>query len=258
MLRIGDAPEPGDLKAKAVGGEDEAETAAAIAKERASLAGSDPAHIVVTGLGDPALAMPAAAWAARSGDPVLFSEEDSVPKATLKAIKGFENTPVYVLGPESSVSDKAVEQLSKAAIDVQRVGSEDPVDNAIDFARYTDSDFGWNINDPGHGFVIANSDRPSDAGAAAGLSGSGTWGPLLITDDAKELPKALESFLLDLKPGYADDPTRAVYNHVWVIGNESALSVSAQARVDELAELAQISSGATAPKDQGKDQGQKK
>ena len=57
-----------------------------------------------------------------------------------------------------------------------------PVQNAIAFARYSDSSFGWNINDPGHGLVLANTARPLDAAAAASLSSSGKWGPLLLTD----------------------------------------------------------------------------
>ena len=40
-----------------------------------------------------------------------------------------------------------------------------------------------------------------------------------------------------------DDPTRAVYNHVWLIGDATAISVEFQAQVDELAELAQVRSG---------------
>lgn len=251
VLRIGEAPAPDGVKSNVLGNDDAATTAAAIAEERVKLTGSDPLHVVVTGLDDPAYAMPAASWAARSGDPVLFTNRDSVPSATISAIKGFKNVTVYVLGPESAVSAKAFDQLKKAAVEVVRIGDEDPVANAVAFARYSDNDFGWNINDPGHGFVIANADRPADAGAASGLSGSGTWGPLLVTDQAKQLPKALSSYLLDLKPGYTDDPTRAVYNHVWVIGDESALSVAAQARVDELAEVAQVSSGSPAPASQG-------
>ena len=32
--------------------------------------------------------------------------------------------------------------------------------------------------------MIANTERPLDAAVAAPLSASGTWGPLLVTDDA--------------------------------------------------------------------------
>ena len=87
---------------------------------------------------------------------------------------------------------------------MRRVSGEDPVDNAIALARYADGGFGWNINDPGHGFVVARSDAPLDAAAAAPLSASGTWGPLLLSDDADTLPEALREYLLDVKPGYTD------------------------------------------------------
>jgi hypothetical protein len=104
--------------------------------------------------------------------------------------------------------------------------------------------FGWNINDPGHGFVIASSTRPLDAAAAAPLSASGDWGPLLVTTDAGQVPPPLRGYLLDVKPGYQDDPTRAVYNHVWLMGDAGAISVGFQSQVDDLAELAPVK-GAT-------------
>jgi hypothetical protein len=134
-------------------------------------------------------------------------------------------------------------ELEDIASNVQRVGASDPVENAIEFARFSAGSFGWNINDPGHGLVLANVSRPIDAAAAAPLSASGTWGPLLLTDDPANLPDALRGYLLDLKPGYEDDPTRAVYNHVWVVGDPRAISVGVQAQVDELAEVAPVRSG---------------
>ena len=187
--------------------------------------------------------MPAAAWAARSGDPVLFVERDSVPKPTLDALRRLKGVPVYALGPPSAISDKALTQVDKVTATVKRIGADDPVQNAIDFARYVDGTFGWNINDPGHGFVIANDARPLDAAAAAALSASGDWGPLLLTDDPTQVPAPLRSYLLDVKPGYVSDPTRAVYNHVWLIGDQDAISVGFQAQVDDLAEVAQVRSG---------------
>ena len=91
--------------------------------------------------------------------------------------------------------------------------------------------------------MIASASRPLDAAAAAPLSASGNWGPLLVTDDAARVPAALRGYLLDIKPGYVGDPTRAVYNHVWLIGDQDAISVGFQAQVDDLAEVAQIRSG---------------
>ena len=94
---------------------------------------------------------------------------------------------------------------------------------------------------------IANLDRPSDAGAGAALAAGGKPGPMLLTDSATELPRDLRNFLLDTKPGYADDPARAVYNHVWLLGDTSAISLALQAQVDALTQLEKISGGAGVP-----------
>jgi Cell wall binding domain 2 (CWB2) len=239
---IGDAARPAGFDAQTVKGGDPATLAAGIDRLRTRLEG-EPDDVLITTSQDPALAMPAAAWAARSGDPVLFSDRDSLPEATADALHTHERSGVYVLGPESTISKEAFKQIEKISPGAQRVGASNPVANSVDFARYASGTFGWNINDPGHGLVIANADRPLDAAAAAPLSASGTWGPLLVTDDAAALPAPLQAFLLDVKPGYESDPTRAVYNHVWVVGDTAAVSVDFQARVDQLAEVAPVSSG---------------
>jgi ell wall binding domain 2 (CWB2) len=234
---VGAAP-AGGLTTTRVGGGDPAETAAAVAALRERLAGKPPAHVVVAPLDAPEFASPAAAWAARSGDPVLFTGKDALPAPTAAALRRHPGTPVYVLGPSAAISSAVVREIAKASGGVRRVSGEDPVTNAIALARYDDGDFGWNVNDPGHGFVVARADSPLDAAVAAPLSASGTWGPLLLTDSADTLPAALRDYMLDVKPGYTTDPTRAFYNHVWVIGDEEAIGVSQQAEIDELAELA--------------------
>ncbi|MDQ3759888.1 MAG: cell wall-binding repeat-containing protein [Actinomycetota bacterium] len=245
VFKVGDAAEAEGLDTQALEGANAAEVAVEALELREKLVGEPPEHLLIATSDDPEFAMPAAGWAARSGDPVLFAQADSVPSPTIKAIERLKDVPIYILGPESVISNAAEKEISAATDStVTRAGAEDdPVANAIAFARFTDGSFGWNINDPGHGFVIANSSRPSDAAAAAALSGTGKWGPLLITDDAEAPPPALEGYLLDLKPGYEDDPTRAVYNHLWVIGDKEALAVDAQVELDEIAEVAPVESG---------------
>ena len=219
---------------------DGAEGAATIAELRDKLFGEPPGHIVIAPAAKPEFAMPAAAWAARSGDPVLFSDPDSLPAATVDALKRHPDVPVYVLGPSSAISSKVVREISKIDNRVRRVSGEDPVTNSIALARYSDGDFGWNVNDPGTDSSSSAPTQPLDAVAAAPLSASGTWGPLLLTDSADTLPAALREYLLDVKPGYTTDPTRAFYNHVWVIGDQDAIGLTQQAQIDELAELAKI------------------
>lgn len=237
---VGAASVPSDLEARRIGSKGGTAAAAAIADLRDELLGEAPRHILVAPAAEPAFAMPAAAWAARSGDPVLFTGEDRLPPPTAAALRRHRRSPVYVLGPSSAISSDVVRQIGAISNRVRRVSGEDPVSNAIALARYDDGDFGWNVNDPGHGFVVARADEPLDAAAAAPLSASGTWGPLLLSDSADTLPVALRGYLLDVKPGYTTDPTRAFYNHVWVIGDQEAISVSEQAEIDELAELAKI------------------
>jgi ell wall binding domain 2 (CWB2) len=243
VFAIGTAAAPEGPQTERVEGSSAAATAAAIARLRDRLLDRPPRALTIAPLEEPAFAMPAAAWAARSGDPVLFAGRDSLPAPTAGVLRQHRNAPVYVLGPSSAIASAVVRQIAQINPRVRRVSGEDPVENAIALARYADGDFGWNVDDPGHGFVVARSDSPLDAAAAAPLSASGTWGPLLLSDSADTLPAALRGYLLDVKPGYTTDPTRAFYNHVWVIGDEGAIDVSQQAEIDELAELAKIGGG---------------
>jgi len=231
---------PSGFKSDQLHGDSSAEIANSIDQLRQRLMKREPEHIVVVSSDAAGYAMPVAAWAARSGDAVLFSGRNQVPQATLAALRRHAAAAVYVLGPESVISKEALSQIARVSATVQRVGATGVVQNALLFARYTDGTFGWNLNDPGHGMELANSDRPLDAAAAASLASSGKWGPLLITDKADTLPPELRSFLLDIKPGYATDPTRAVYNHVWLMGDATAIGGEVQAEVDQLAELAPI------------------
>ena len=245
LFTFGPASAPRGPKTLSVGGSDPAALAAAIARLRQKLTGKPPDAFVVASSSDPAYAMPAAGWAARSGDPVLFAGAGVAPAPTLRELHRDPSVPVYVLGPPGAVSDRAFTLIRKVAPRAKRIAAAPhPVAASIAFARYASGGFGWNINDPGHGFVIANASRPLDAVAAAALSASGTWGPLLVTTSSNAPPAPLRNYLLDLKPGYQNDPTRAVYNHVWVIGDSGAISVDLQAQVDDLAELVKIRSGA--------------
>ncbi len=236
---IGAAAAPDGLRTTHIRGGSPAAVAAAVLGLRDGLF-DPPEHIVLASETRPELAVPAAAWAARSGDPVLFTGPRKLPRATIEQLERHPKTPVFVLGPSSAIPSAVLREAARYGGRVRRVSGEDPVANAIALARYAAGGFGWNVNDPGHGFVVARSDAPLEAAVAAPLSASGTWGPLLLSDDAARLPAALRDYLLDVKPGYTTDPTRAFYNHVWVIGDQEAIEVKQQAEIDQLAELAKI------------------
>lgn len=241
LFAIGAVALPGDPgKVTRVDSGDPAATAAQIATLRERLAGEPPKHFVIVPTQYPEYAMPAAAWAARSGDPVLYTDTKKLPPPTIQILKQHPKIPAYVLGPAGVVSLRAIGEISDLVNKVGRLPGPGPGDVALDLARNRYGSFGWGVNDPGHGFVLTNSETPANAAAAAALSASGTWGPLLLTKDPDRLPAKVRSYLLDVKPGYTTDPTRAFYNHVWVIGDQDAIDVTQQAEVNELAELTQI------------------
>jgi hypothetical protein len=200
---------------------------------------------------DPAYAMPAAGWAAESGDPILFVNHSGVPQPTRQALLSHQKPHLYVLGPSSVIPDSVLTQLSKYGT-VKRVGSSDPLSNAVTFAEYRDppcayaqpcahvpGSFGWAMRSPGHGYVLLNASRPLDAAASAPLSASGDYGPQLLVQDSSTLPSQVLNFFLNYAtPGYTQEgPTAAVYNHGWVIGDPRAIPISVQAQMDHLLEV---------------------
>ena len=123
-----------------------------------------------------------------------------------------------------------------------RPGEADPaVAGSIAVSRYTDGTFGWGVKEPGHGLVFANSTRPLDAPAAALLSATGNYGPLLLLESPRVIAPALASYLDDIQPAYTSAPeyrpVRGVYNHGWLIGDESAITATTQAELDSLLEI---------------------
>lgn len=237
-IRIGDAPaRPDGLKTALIPGDDPYERAAAIDRFFSVARGGPSSNVVVTTGEQPEFALPAAAWAARSGESVLLTERNRLPAATRDAIAAHEQPDIYVLGPRSAISERVVAELGELGDSVTRIGARTPVRNAIAFARYESEDFGWGAVVPGYNFTVANVSRPLDAAAAAALATRGVFAPLLLTDRSELLPKQLQTYFLSVQPGYEDDPGQAVYNRVWILGGEDQVSLRQQAQIDTVTEL---------------------
>jgi hypothetical protein len=243
-FRIGEAGVPDGLRTVRATARDPFSLAAAIDALSIRLTGQRSSNVVIASGTDPRYAMPAAAWAAKSGDSVLFATRDLLPAPTRRAIARRDVPSIYVLGPPSVIGEGVVRRLGKLGR-VVRVAGAGPVENAIAFTRYANRSFGWGIRDPGHGLTVANASRPLDAAAAAGLAASGTYAPLLLTDSTDRVPPALRDFLLDIQPGYQTDPVRGVYNHAWLLGDESVISIAVQGEIDQLTEIVRVSVGQT-------------
>lgn len=239
VVRVGDVPQPAGLRTATISGADPFALAAAVDRVASSARGEPTRDVVVVGADGPAEAMPAAAWAAKSGDPVLFVERDRVPAATAAALRRHGRPRIFVVGGAGQVSDAVLTELGRIGT-VQRIAGSTPQRTAVAFARFSAGAFGWGLTDPGHGLVFANPTQPLTAAAGAPLSSSGTYGPLLLTDEDGGLPDPVVQFLLDIQPGYEDDPVRGVYNHAWLIGDEQAIGADTQARIDTLLEISPI------------------
>lgn len=247
VIRIGAVPKPDGVRSASIDGTDPYSLAAGIDRFVSAAVGRPSSDVVIASALDPSYAMPAAGWAAESGNPILFVGS-SIPAATRQALLAHQHPRIYVLGPPSVISAGLVKQLGKYG-KVKRVGADDPAANSVAFATYRDpacvygqpcahipGSFGWAMRSPGHGYVLINAKRPLDAAAAAPLSSTGDYGPQLLVDNASTLPRVVLNFFLDYAtPGFTEEgPTAAVYNHGWMIGDDNAISVPVQAEVDNL------------------------
>jgi hypothetical protein len=227
-------------------------------------AGKAPHSVLVVATDAPrALQMPAAALAAESGAPILFVTSRAVPSDTALALRQLHKPTIYVIAPTTlhatayaALADLGtVVHVSGAAGTGEAAApgeapvapaSSDPVANAISVSRFSNGAFGWGIHEAGHGLVFANVARPLDAPAASPLAAHGDYGPLLLLERSASVPAALTKYLSDIEPGYttAVSPVREVYNHGWLIGDESAISALAQAELDTVLEIAPRQSSA--------------
>jgi len=244
IIRIGDKPpRPSSFKTAVIEGRDPYERAAAIDRFFSAAKGKPSRNVVVASGERAEFAMPAAAWAARSGDSVLLTEKSTVPPATVAALREHAKPNIYLLGPKDVISSKAAKQLEQLG-KVTRIQGPTAVENAIEFTRFDKGGFGWGVTVPGYNLTLAGVSRPLDAAASAALATRGVFAPLLLTDRASELPRPLEAYLLSVQPGFERDPGQAVYNRVWILGDDKQLSVAAQARLDQVTELVPVQSNA--------------
>jgi len=253
-------------------GATEAALAARIEQLVAITRGRPPRRVIVVGADGPrALAMPAAGLAAETGAPILPVDASRIPRATRRVLAGLRRPIIYAVGPPAAVSEAVLAKLSRlgavrridagpgtpaslaagpgargragARAGEAREATSEAVANAIAVARYRDGTFGWGVEEPGHGLVFVNAARPLDAPAAAPLSASGDFGPLLLLEAPNRVPAAVAQYLSDIQSSYPEDqPTRGFYNHGWLIGDELAIAVATQATLDAMLEIVPHSS----------------
>jgi predicted small lipoprotein YifL len=223
-----------------------ASMAAEIQRRLVRAAGSTPRQAIVLASGaSRSLQMPAAGLAAESGAPILLTAGPKLAPAAATTLRSMHHPSIYVMGA-TGISRGALGALARLGrvTQIPESGAGEkptPASAAIATARYTDGVFGWGVKEPGHGLVFASSSRPLDAPAAALLSATGDYGPLLLLEAPGQIPPQLAAYLGDIQPAYAAapefQPVRGVYNHGWLIGDERAISLDTQAELDSLLEI---------------------
>ena len=99
--------------------------------------------------------------------------------------------------------------------------------------------FGWAMRSPGTATCCSTPTARSTPPPRRRCRPAASYGPQLLIDNPSALPQPVLNFFLNYAtPGYTQEgPTAAVYNHGWVIGDPSAISVSVQAEMDSLLEV---------------------
>lgn len=176
---------------------------------------------------DPNYAIPAAYWAAQSGEVILFGG-NPLPEATRQALERRDGQArIYLVGPEVESED-----LSRYGV-VQRVVAWDGIAAAVALASYRDeaTGAGWGLDGTRyvttHNFVLANRDDPALAVAGLSLGRFGKFGPLLWVE-RDQVPPATDQYLWKMKPEFFNTPAEGPFNHLWLLGGPEQISIKAQ------------------------------
>lgn len=145
-------------KVKQIKETDPAKFAKDVDKEYADITGSYPNSVIIGSSEEEGrlYTTPAVNWISHMPEPLLYTEKDKVPEATIEALKmRKDKANIYVLGPEKIISKAVEKELSKYG-KITRISGETPTENSVVFAKFKDekTKFGWGFTKPGHGFII--------------------------------------------------------------------------------------------------------
>ena len=201
----------------------------------------------------PQYAMPAAGWAAESGDPdPVRHRAPACRPPPGRRCSPHQSPHIYVLGPPSVIPDSVVAQLAKLRHRQasRRVRTRPPTRSrsrstatrrarSASRALTSPAASDGRCAAPVTATSLINAGRTLDAAAAAPLSASGSFGPQLLIDDAglaaergAQLLPRLRHARLHARRGR---PRRSTTTR-WMIGDQHAVSVSVQAEMDTLLE----------------------
>lgn len=233
-----------EYKVKQIKETDPAIFAKDVDKEYADITGSYPNSVIIGSSEEEGrlYTTPAVNWISHMPEPLLYTEKDKVPEATIEALKmRKDKANIYVLGPEKIISKTVEKELSKYG-KVTRISGETPTENSVAFAKFKDTKtkFGWGFTKPGHGLSFVSSKTPDLAVAGAPFSHMGKHAPVVLLEEGKA-SQPVYDFLASIQPKFKDDPTLGPYNHGFLLGSTSDISFETQGILDERLEIVQES-----------------
>jgi hypothetical protein len=194
--------------------------------------------------------LPSTHWVSHMPSGLLWVHKDSVPQATVDALKRRQGRArMYLFGGAAQISGAVAKQLAQYGpiiritnddpVDFNAPPIDNPIDTAIAFAKMWDPSgmVGWKITGPGHGFTLVNINDWQAAVASAPLSHLGFHAPLLLTNSSGKLPPADEHYYASVAPTFTMSPGDGPYNMTYVIGSWSRISWPQQARIDYVSEM---------------------
>src|SRR3954469_15428305 len=212
--------------------------------------GGGSANVMIGSLQDYKYILPATHWVAHMASGLFWVNRNSVPAATIDALKrrgGAAN--IYLWGGPQQISSAVAKQLSQYG-NVVRISNNDnvafnanptdtPIDTALAFSKMWDPGgmVGWKITGPGHGFTLVNENDWQAAVASAPLSHLGFHAPLIMTDNSGQLPPQVDAYFKSVAPTYVNTPADGPYNMTYVIGDWKQLTWGVQAHIDYDSEM---------------------
>lgn len=188
--------------------------------------------------------IPAGGWITHMDEPILYVAENEIPEATITALqKRNGSANIYLVGPESVISNGVAEQLTSYG-KVTRIAGETPEQVSIEFAKFRDyeTNFGWEVVSPGHGLVMVSTQNPELAITAAPFAHLGKHGPTVWLTNG-EFSEDMHNYLAELKPTFEHEPTEGPYNHGYLIGSEDLVPFKVQGFIDEMLEIVPANGG---------------
>ena len=105
--------------------------------------------------------------------------------------------------------------------------------------------FGWGVDVPGYNFTVANTERPLDARRGRALAATRRLRAAAADRQPDELPRPLDSYFLDVQPGYEDDPRRGrLQPRLDPRRRRGGLGRRSRRRIDEVTELVPVQANA--------------